>query len=336
MPRLPRPTDSELAILRVLWDRGPSTVRTVHEALAGARETGYTTTLKLMQIMVAKGLVRRNESERTHVYTARLTQDQTQRQLVADLVQRAFGGSAAALMQQALSAHPDWRSLGIGVVDAPDVIEMAESPASAVRRKPRSSVRVAADLVARRGAAALVSAGHTGATVLAAHAAGLTTVQTMRTYAATRRWYRDVRMVREAVEMAVEGCRSPQEDRFRLIWEYDARWGRPLINRSILDRDGRLVAVPDLFDPVRGVVGEYAGADHRDIDRHEADVDREAAVRRVGLEYVEVVGRDLGDRRRVIRRMNEAASRAGAHPWTWVLGPPLPSRYPRWSPSPRV
>jgi predicted transcriptional regulator len=106
MPRLPRPTDSELAILRVLWDRGPSTVRAVHEALVGARETGYTTTLKLMQIMAAKGLVKRNESERTHVYTARLTQDQTQRQLVADLVQRAFGGSAAALMQQALSAHP--------------------------------------------------------------------------------------------------------------------------------------------------------------------------------------------------------------------------------------
>jgi predicted transcriptional regulator len=72
----------------------------------GSRETGYTTSLKLMQIMAAKGLVTRDESERTHVYTARLTQDQTQRQLVADLVQRAFGGSAAALMQQALSAHP--------------------------------------------------------------------------------------------------------------------------------------------------------------------------------------------------------------------------------------
>jgi predicted transcriptional regulator len=106
MPRLPRPTDSELAILRVLWDRGPSTVRAVHEALADARETGYTTTLKLMQIMAEKGLVTRDVSERTHVYTARLPEDQTQRQLVADLVQRAFGGSAAALMQQALSAKP--------------------------------------------------------------------------------------------------------------------------------------------------------------------------------------------------------------------------------------
>ena len=106
MARLPRPTDSELAILRVLWDRGPSTVRAVHEALVDARETGYTTTLKLMQIMADKGLVTRDATERTHVYTARLTQDQTQRQLVADLVQRAFGGSAAALVQQALSAQP--------------------------------------------------------------------------------------------------------------------------------------------------------------------------------------------------------------------------------------
>ena len=106
MPRLPRPTDSELAILRVLWERGPSTVRAVHEALAESRETGYTTTLKLMQIMAEKGLVKRDVSERTHVYTARLSQAQTQRQLVADLVERAFGGSAAALMQQALSAQP--------------------------------------------------------------------------------------------------------------------------------------------------------------------------------------------------------------------------------------
>ena len=74
-------------------------------------------------------------------------------------------------IERALSVYPDWRSLGIGVIDAPEVIEMAESPASAVRRKPHSSVRVAADLVARRQAAALVSAGHTGATVLSAHAA---------------------------------------------------------------------------------------------------------------------------------------------------------------------
>jgi len=101
---LPRPTDAELAILRVLWDRGPATVRQVHEALARARETGYTTTLKLMQIMAEKGLVTRDEAARTHVYAARLTRDETQQQLVSDLLDRAFGGSATALVLQALKA----------------------------------------------------------------------------------------------------------------------------------------------------------------------------------------------------------------------------------------
>lgn len=101
----PRPTDSELAILRILWDRGPSTVRHVHEALAETRETGYTTTLKLMQIMVDKGLVTRNESARTHVYAAAAGEHETQQQLVRDLVDRAFGGSAAALVLQALNAE---------------------------------------------------------------------------------------------------------------------------------------------------------------------------------------------------------------------------------------
>jgi predicted transcriptional regulator len=99
----PRPTDTELSILRVLWERGPSTVRQVHEALAGTRDTGYTTTLKLMQIMADKGLVKRNESARTHVYTASAGEEQTQRQLVKDLADRAFGGSAAALVLRALS-----------------------------------------------------------------------------------------------------------------------------------------------------------------------------------------------------------------------------------------
>jgi BlaI family transcriptional regulator, penicillinase repressor len=100
----PRPTDAELAILRVLWERGASTVRQVHDALAGTRETGYTTTLKLMQIMADKGLVKRDESARTHVYTAMAGQEQTQRQLVQDLMDRAFGGSAAQLVLRALTA----------------------------------------------------------------------------------------------------------------------------------------------------------------------------------------------------------------------------------------
>ena len=99
----PRPTDSELAILRALWERGPSTVRQVHEVLAGTRDTGYTTTLKLMQIMAEKGLVTRNEESRTHIYAAKAGEAQTQHELVKDLVDRAFGGSAATLVMRALS-----------------------------------------------------------------------------------------------------------------------------------------------------------------------------------------------------------------------------------------
>ena len=104
--KLSRPTDAELAILRVLWRQGESTVRQVFEALGQQREVGYTTVLKLMQIMTEKGLVERDESERTHVYQARLTQEQTQQQLVGDLLNKAFGGSASQLVLQALSAKP--------------------------------------------------------------------------------------------------------------------------------------------------------------------------------------------------------------------------------------
>jgi predicted transcriptional regulator len=102
---LPRPTDAELEILRVLWDLGPSTVRDVHTALEQKREIGYTTVLKLMQIMAAKGLVERDETARAHVYKARVAREQTQRQMVGDLLDRAFGGSAAKLMMQALSGR---------------------------------------------------------------------------------------------------------------------------------------------------------------------------------------------------------------------------------------
>ena len=101
---LGRPTGAELQILGVLWDRGPSTVREVHERLAKSRDLGYTTVLKLLQIMAEKGLVRRDESQRAHVYAARIPAEQTQRQLVGDLLDRAFGGSAALLVQQALSS----------------------------------------------------------------------------------------------------------------------------------------------------------------------------------------------------------------------------------------
>lgn len=102
---LPRPTDAELSILRVLWERGPSTVRQVHDVLTRDRPAAYTTALKLLQIMTDKGLVRRDETERTHIYHARLSEEQTQRQLVRDLVDRAFGGSATKLVMQALAAR---------------------------------------------------------------------------------------------------------------------------------------------------------------------------------------------------------------------------------------
>ncbi len=97
-----KPTDAELAILRVLWTRGPSTVRQIAEVMG--RESGYTTFLKLLQIMTEKRLVVRDESSRTHVYKAAYSQDQTQRQLVTDLLERAFDGSAAQLVLQALAA----------------------------------------------------------------------------------------------------------------------------------------------------------------------------------------------------------------------------------------
>lgn len=103
MTSIPKPTDAELAILRVLWARGPSTVRQVQDALGRLRPTGYTTVLKLLQIMTEKGLVARDESDRSHVYTPRFSESDTQRQLVGDLLDRAFGGSAMKLVMQALS-----------------------------------------------------------------------------------------------------------------------------------------------------------------------------------------------------------------------------------------
>jgi predicted transcriptional regulator len=105
MTKLPKPTEGELAILQVLWQRGPATVRQVHESLDGERTTGYTTTLKLMQIMAEKGLVSRDETSRTHLYAARLPQAQTQRQFVTDMIAKVFGGSSAELVMHALSTN---------------------------------------------------------------------------------------------------------------------------------------------------------------------------------------------------------------------------------------
>ncbi|MFL6230321.1 MAG: BlaI/MecI/CopY family transcriptional regulator [Pyrinomonadaceae bacterium] len=100
----PRPTDAELDILSVLWQRGPSTVREVHLHLSGRKEMVYTTVLNLLQIMSGKGLVERDERERAHRYRARVPQEQTQRQMLSHLLERAFEGSASKLVLQALSA----------------------------------------------------------------------------------------------------------------------------------------------------------------------------------------------------------------------------------------
>src|ERR1700677_117665 len=101
----PRPTDAELEILTVLWSRGPSTVRQVHESISRRKPTQYSTVLKFMQIMAEKGLVRRNEKQRAHIYEAAQPREWTQQRLAGDLLQRAFGGSAKNLLMGALSAR---------------------------------------------------------------------------------------------------------------------------------------------------------------------------------------------------------------------------------------
>ncbi len=98
----PKPTAAELAILQVLWERGPSTVRDVHEALSDKQHTGYTTVLKLMQIMAQKGLVQRDESRKTHIYEAKQPEERTERQIVRDVLDRVFSGSAERLVVRAL------------------------------------------------------------------------------------------------------------------------------------------------------------------------------------------------------------------------------------------
>jgi predicted transcriptional regulator len=103
--KLPRPTDTEILILRVLWQRGPSTVRQVFEEIGRTQASGYTTILKLMQIMVEKGLLKRDDTDRSHVYEASVAEEETQRQLVGHLLERAFSGSTHKLVLRALSGQ---------------------------------------------------------------------------------------------------------------------------------------------------------------------------------------------------------------------------------------
>jgi predicted transcriptional regulator len=140
-PTLPRPTDGELAILRVLWARGPSTVRQVHDVLSRDRPGAYTTTLKLLQIMTEKGLVRRDDADRSHVFQARMTEAQTQRQLVRDLLDRAFGGSASKLVMQALAAR---RSTPEELGEIRRLLDDRQ-PADALAKAPRQAVDATPD-----------------------------------------------------------------------------------------------------------------------------------------------------------------------------------------------
>jgi predicted transcriptional regulator len=101
-PKLIKPTESELEILQILWDKGLATVREVHEGLSRIKDAGYTTTLKLMQIMHEKGLVKRDDSMRTHVYQAAVSRENTQKHLLAKMIDNLFGGSPSQLVIQAL------------------------------------------------------------------------------------------------------------------------------------------------------------------------------------------------------------------------------------------
>ena len=100
-----KPTESELEILQILWTKGLATVREVHEELAATKEVGYTTTLKLMQIMHEKGLVKRDDSIKTHIYQAAVSKEKTQKQLLNKMIDSLFGGSSGELVMQALGNH---------------------------------------------------------------------------------------------------------------------------------------------------------------------------------------------------------------------------------------
>jgi predicted transcriptional regulator len=103
---VPQPTRTELNILNILWENGPSTVREVHEALNKEESSGYTTALKMLQVMHQKGQVVRDAAQRAHVYSAALSKDKTQNQFVSDLVNRLFDGSTEQLVMQALGNAP--------------------------------------------------------------------------------------------------------------------------------------------------------------------------------------------------------------------------------------
>ena len=158
-----------------------------------------------------------------------------------------------------------------------------------------------------------------------AAAARLISTRLFGQYVAHRGPWTGIQGARDAVLLAVDDCRSPQEFRMYLCWRLDADLPMPLLNREVYDLDGRLIGIPDLFDEEAGLVGEYQGEDHKDGQRHREDVEREEKFRDHGLEFFEVVGGDLARRQLVVDRMRNARARAKFLPpesRAWTLEPP--------------
>jgi hypothetical protein len=147
----------------------------------------------------------------------------------------------------------------------------------------------------------------------------------MAMYLPAKQGWEGIQQCRDAVPLADEHSKSPQESRLRLVWMIDALRPRPRVNPPLFDLHGRLLGYPDLIDPVAGVVGEYDGEDHRDVTQHSSDVDREARFRDHGLEVFRVTGPDLRKVAPVVRRIHSAYRRAKHQPpdqRTWTLTPP--------------
>jgi hypothetical protein len=166
-----------------------------------------------------------------------------------------------------------------------------------------------------------------------AAAGRVTSVRRLSRYVDGRAGWQGVGQVRNALALACEGSRSPNETRTHLIWRLDAGLPPALVNQPVFDLQGRLLGYPDLFDPEAGVVGEFEGGEHRGAARHTRDVGREDVFRRHGLEYFKVTGRDLDVPERIVDRMLTTRSRAL---WlergqAWTLSPPS-----WWRPDPSL
>ena len=205
------------------------------------------------------------------------------------------------------------------ILNPDEIVDVRGVPCTTVPRATFDAMRYARDV--RRAVVALDMMA----------AAGLTTVAEMRDYVGRKQAWTGVQRARDAVALAEDLSRSPQETRLRLMWQLDAGRGRPLVNRPLFDLRGRLLGYPDLFDPEAGVVGEYDGADHRSAQRHSDDVDRESGFRDHLLEVVRFTGPDMTVPQRVTERIHAAYARAR---WvaparrTWTLTPPA-----HWSPA---